>query len=201
MSDDIEMRKAPSQARSKGRLDSILNAASKLIVQKGLPNLGVREIARHADINIATFYQFFPNKAALIRTLSLRHMEAVQSFLDGYAPTIEGRTAEDVIPNVLDAVLSYYMDNPDYLELWFAGQADPELRALNLEDSRKNAGAIAKWVQLWLSENVHHDHEALSMHIVLSTGQVLRHAQIVGPAEAEPLLNLHKSYILRMLGS
>ena len=194
------MRKEPTQARSRAKLETILNAASRLITERGLPSLGVREIARKADVNIATYYQFFPNKAALIRALLERHMQEVQTLLENTTEEMRDADPRATVQEILDKSFQYYRDNPDYTELWYASQADPELRALHLADSKASAGAIEPLLSVWMPDQSPQVIKPMSLHLVLTAGQVFRHALIVSKDEADALLTYNRMSILRAIG-
>ncbi len=67
------MRKAPRQARAKRTVGLILDAAAYILAEHGLANFTTNSIAERAGVNIASLYQYFPNKAAILQALQVRH--------------------------------------------------------------------------------------------------------------------------------
>ncbi|MFD2207465.1 TetR/AcrR family transcriptional regulator [Kiloniella antarctica] len=65
----VGKRRLPSQERSRQRVERILEAASTLLTTNSVDKLTTRRIAEVAEVNIATLYQFFPNKEAVIFAL------------------------------------------------------------------------------------------------------------------------------------
>jgi len=66
--DSILPRKEPVQARSRVRFERILEVAVELIVARGMDAVAMSEIAKAAEISIASLYQYFPDKTAIIAT-------------------------------------------------------------------------------------------------------------------------------------
>jgi len=62
----------PKQLRSEHTQERLLRAAEKLILEKGLADASVPEIARRAGSSVGGFYARFPDKDALLRALEER---------------------------------------------------------------------------------------------------------------------------------
>ena len=62
-------RRTPQQARSVHRVKTILDVARELIGKDGASGLKMTEIAKLAGIPIGSLYQYFPEKAAIIKAL------------------------------------------------------------------------------------------------------------------------------------
>lgn len=67
--------KEPKQARSKALVKSILDTTSKLLLSQGMKELTTNHIAKNAGINIASLYQYFPNKESIVAKLIERHVQ------------------------------------------------------------------------------------------------------------------------------
>ena len=73
-------RHPPRQARSRERVDRILQATRTLLERDGLPRLTTNHIAREAGVDIASLYQYFSGKEAILYTLAedwIRDVQAV----------------------------------------------------------------------------------------------------------------------------
>jgi AcrR family transcriptional regulator len=78
-----EPRKAPKQGRSRQTVRAIREACGIVLRREGPDALTTQRIADVAGVNIASLYQYFPNKEAVIA-----------DFLDGEATRFAERTAE-----------------------------------------------------------------------------------------------------------
>ncbi|RDS84917.1 TetR/AcrR family transcriptional regulator [Dyella monticola] len=68
-------RKRPRQARSNATVEAILQAATYILVKDGWARFTTNRIAERAGVNIASLYQYFPNKESIVIELQRRHME------------------------------------------------------------------------------------------------------------------------------
>jgi AcrR family transcriptional regulator len=66
-------RKLPSQERSRFTVDAILEAAADILVREGYARLTTNRIADRAGVNVASVYQYFPGKDAIVAELRRRH--------------------------------------------------------------------------------------------------------------------------------
>ena len=66
-------RKLPSQERSRVTVDAILEAAADILVREGYARLTTNRIADRAGVNVASLYQYFPGKDAIVAELRRRH--------------------------------------------------------------------------------------------------------------------------------
>ena len=59
-------RKHPKQERASATVDAILQAATYILIRDGWEGLDTNKIAKRAGVNIASLYQYFPNKQAIV---------------------------------------------------------------------------------------------------------------------------------------
>jgi AcrR family transcriptional regulator len=70
-----EPRRSPLQDRSRATVDAILQATAYILVRDGYAGLTTNRIAERAGVNIASLYQYFPNKESIVVELERRHGE------------------------------------------------------------------------------------------------------------------------------
>lgn len=67
-------RKRPRQARSTVTVDAILQAAAYILEKHGWEGFTTNRVAERAGVNIASLYQYFPNKESIVVELQRRHI-------------------------------------------------------------------------------------------------------------------------------
>ncbi|NBD07802.1 TetR/AcrR family transcriptional regulator [Corallococcus silvisoli] len=72
----LSPRKMPTQERSRATVDALVQATADILVRDGAAKLTTNRIAERAGVNVASLYQFFPNKEALVAEVSRRHVKA-----------------------------------------------------------------------------------------------------------------------------
>lgn len=75
-------RKQPTQERSKKKVASIFEAAVTLMEKGGIEEVTALKIAKEAGITVASVYQYFPNRNAIIYSLYQRWLEEVSRIID-----------------------------------------------------------------------------------------------------------------------
>ncbi len=73
---DISVKKKPRQARSKLTFDAIIQASAWVLVHEGYDAATTNRIAEKAGVNIASLYEYFPNKESIIAVLAERELSS-----------------------------------------------------------------------------------------------------------------------------
>ncbi|MGI4982482.1 MAG: TetR/AcrR family transcriptional regulator, partial [Janthinobacterium lividum] len=63
---DISLKKHPKQARSIATVEALAEAAAYILRRDGPAGFTANRVVEKAGVNIASFYQYFPNKEALL---------------------------------------------------------------------------------------------------------------------------------------
>lgn len=75
----VKPKKTPSQKRSELTVNSILEAATYILLKDGLKSFTTNKIAEKAGVNIASLYQYFPNKESILVALHKRHVDKLKN--------------------------------------------------------------------------------------------------------------------------
>ncbi|SCW33006.1 transcriptional regulator, TetR family [Rhizobium mongolense subsp. loessense] len=138
--DRIGLRRKPKQERSIQRLDLILAAAAELIAQKGVSAMRMTELAAAAKVPIGSVYQYFPEKAAIVKALFDRHAAAVQSKTAVMFSNVQSLDeALDLISVMIDWYYNEYRNDATYLAVWMGTETDQDLLQLNIQHSNRVA--------------------------------------------------------------
>jgi AcrR family transcriptional regulator len=74
-------KKQPKQSRAKATVEAILEATARVLASEGYERATTNRIACVAGVNIASLYQYFPNKDALVAALIDRHLQRISGKL------------------------------------------------------------------------------------------------------------------------
>lgn len=69
----LSPRKTPQQERSRATVEALLEASTDILIREGYARLTTNRIADRAGVNIASLYQYFPGKEAIVAELRRRH--------------------------------------------------------------------------------------------------------------------------------
>ena len=141
---EITMRRAPSQRRSRERVEHILSCASKLIAERGSDAMRMSEVAELSGISIGSLYQYFPDKAAIVRTLAERYNVTSRACIaEGLAAVKTPGGLDAAFSALIDEYYMIFLAEPVMRDVWSAMQADAALRDIELRESRQNAALLA----------------------------------------------------------
>jgi AcrR family transcriptional regulator len=97
-------RKAPRQERSRATVECIMQAAAYILVKSGWQGFTTNAVAERAGVNIASLYQYFPNKEALVAELQRRHVaEARAGVVEALPPMRTHRSLRETLTAVVQA--------------------------------------------------------------------------------------------------
>lgn len=137
-------RRRASQSRSRATVQRILEATTALIAEKGAQGVTMSEIAKRADLVIGSLYQYFTDKSAIFREILIRHQAEARALLHHFLAEV--RTLEeltDALVRSFDAYFEILQRDRLIVGLWSIVQTDPDLQALDLEDTLQNARHVA----------------------------------------------------------
>jgi len=156
-------RRQPVQARSRARVDTVLDAAAELIGERGIGPTTMTDIAERAHMPVTAIYRYFPNKSAVLRELTLRVLaDDAEALVRPLTETAE--SPRDQIRAVVAEYCRRHLDEPHRMALRAAIFADAELNAADLADTRRNAAALTKAVIRFTDRT---DREALEREVTL----------------------------------
>ncbi len=194
------LRRAPSQRRSRERVERILAVATELIAAQGSDALRMAEVAAKAEISIGSLYQYFPDKAAIIRSLAERYnAEGRACIEDGLRDVRDAAGLRDAFGRLIDIYYGLFLAEPVMRDIWSGLQADKALREIDLEDSRINGRVLAATLA---RIDPAADPAALSTRalLVMQLGEAtMRLAISVGRKEGDALVEAYKRMALREL--
>jgi AcrR family transcriptional regulator len=141
---ELELRHAPRQSRSKATFEQILDATAELLELKGLEAINTNAIARAAGINVATLYQYFPNKQAVLLALFKRFStQRIDTASSSFAGMSRSADWQAKVVATVDALFALRRRLPGTAALMQAMRVYPELRAYHRDTRAMVAQPLA----------------------------------------------------------
>ena len=198
------LRNPPVQARSRERLQRVLEAAEQVLADEGAGALTTTRIAAVAGVPVASVYRFFADKEAIVEALALRYWGEFGDAVAALAEAMERRPLADPVATIVDTLAEGFRSTPGFRALWFGG-----LRTEKLRDATRPARArFTEYAERMLAvEFPHADRKrraATARMLVLTGDALLREAFRLDPAGDAALLDETKfvlgSYLQARLG-
>jgi AcrR family transcriptional regulator len=195
-------RRIPRQSRSQEKYDQILASAKELIGKKGNDSVSMREISKHSGVALASIYQYFDDKNAILQAIMQDFFkqvrQSIESSLDGC------QSIDELIVNMhqnIDTFYSLLKRDPIFAMMWAGLQANPELVKDDAKDSQQNAHIITEKVCLHLGEEKRQEIYNATLLLVHMIGSTIRLALTMPEEDAGCLVNEIKSLVKLRLRS
>lgn len=193
-STDTHMRSLGHQVRSRDRVELLLAESALMIAEGGVDALKMRVLARRSGLPIASVYHYFSSSTAVIRELALRHLQQmhhllVQAVARPLPPDLTDLERAQAGSRLAGEVLDFLMKNAAFsAAIWDSLRANPDLRAVDMQDSARNAAQIEPflaWVAPTLPVAQLPDMSMMVLEAIQSNVLLILHA----PAQRVPHLS------------
>ncbi len=135
----------PRQQRSQETVERIFAAALKLISERGIEALTTNHIADTAGISVASVYQFFPNKLAIVQALHSQWLSDIDERVDKAILETQACTCWQDVAGAVGLELSRFTLSPEAeIELIRAMWSHRELLDLDRARNRLLSAKIAE---------------------------------------------------------
>ena len=187
----------PTQARSREKVERMLDAAVDLAVERGSLDIKVTEVAKRAGVAIGTLYQFFPTRTALIAKLFAREMEPIDALvanaLIGFGSRSEIRTG---IEREIRATLDLVRSRPGLLVIWSSLAIDPVVEAADFANTRQNAQTLTDRLKSVVPSQVEQrDLFATALLICHLWGSVVRLCVLADDGEEDAIISQYSNML------
>ena len=107
----MKPRKYPSQSRSKVTVDSIIEAASEILIKFGHEKSTTHRIAERAGVSVGTLYQYFPNKKSIFTELQRHYMDKLYKHLEKMLGPCNDLPLIDAISLFVEGFIGHIREN------------------------------------------------------------------------------------------
>jgi AcrR family transcriptional regulator len=193
-SPEAARRRIPQQDRSRERVDAILRTTLRLMGEGR--DASMREIAAAAEIPIASIYQYFPDKTAVLHAILVEFYARMRARMKRALASVE--RVEDVpafAAAMLDVLVLELGSAESKLNVWTASQSLEAIRRLDTKEALELADLVCARI---LSVGKRVDAEAvrdLCVFAVVMAGPVVRQSFILPKREGQRLIRELKALI------
>ena len=126
----LNLRRRPTQERAARTFDQILETAAHLLEEYGWDGFTTNLLAEKANVNIQTLYRYFPNKLAVVATMSGRMIEDWNVWLEDADRLIE----EKDFAGSFNSFINGIKNQPGGVAIMRALNASPTLKEMGQKD-------------------------------------------------------------------
>jgi AcrR family transcriptional regulator len=194
------LRRKPRQERSRERVDDVLLAAKRLIGEKGIDAVTMKEIATASEMPLATVYHYFPNKTAIIAMLYQKHSEEMREALQQQVETIA--SVDDILTAAVTIVEMYSQrlkSDPAIQDLLNAAHADKALQMIDIEETKSQSAIFCAHTSKLIAPHQRQDFERSTYLLFQLAGGAVRLALMMPPNEGKAIMADYRRLILGQL--
>ena len=100
----------------------ILDAASELLAEGGVDALTTRSLAEHTGMSVATIYQYFENRDAIIAAYLDHDLERIEESVRSALMALEEVTFRSIAEAGALAHMRHHQAHPEGVPVWFGGR-------------------------------------------------------------------------------
>jgi AcrR family transcriptional regulator len=194
------MRRVPAQARSRERLERILDAAEAELGEVGYDAATMQAIAERAGTSIGSVYQFFPNKKTLIGAITERYVGTVRDLFGTLlSPEVLAEPWSAVLDRAIEALFAFSLDAPAFRALWLRGSISPELIEAGATLNRELAERVELAIAAYAPQLTKKKRNLVATVVVEAISAMIFVAGLRGKSAAKPLMEetkvLLRSYL------
>jgi AcrR family transcriptional regulator len=135
-------RRVPTQARSRRRVEAVLDAAAALVVEHGVEALTTRAIAEGAGVPVASLYQYFADKEAVLLALADRDMAEMDEQVLADLAALPVLSVGTVVEATMRAFVAVYHRRPAFVEIWLRGRTNTAVHDYGRDHNRRIASTL-----------------------------------------------------------
>ncbi|KPQ32227.1 MAG: TetR family transcriptional regulator [Porphyrobacter sp. HL-46] len=101
------------QARSRNTVETIVEAATRILASDGWSALNTNAVARIAGVSVGSVYEYFKNKEAILDVILDRHLSSGEAQLAELAAvTHDAVCLDDIVGLLVEGFVVVHCDNP-----------------------------------------------------------------------------------------
>ena len=132
-------RRVPRQERSRRRVEDLLDAAARLVVDRGVEALTTRDIAEAAGAPVASLYQYFADKEDVLLALAQRDMDEMDTQVAADLAAIDSLSVATLVRTTMTAYVAVYARRPAFVEIYLRGRTNVAVHRFGREHNERTA--------------------------------------------------------------
>jgi AcrR family transcriptional regulator len=120
-------RRIPQQRRSHEKVQRILNSAAELLEEVPWDDVTSKLIRERASVTAPTFYAYFEDRDAVLRTLGLQFISEGREVIENIVNGGHFESWDSAAAAVIDTYVAWFRERVGLRALWFSGHLDDQV--------------------------------------------------------------------------
>lgn len=132
----------PVQARSRDRVERVLEATASLIETRSLNDITIALVAEKSGVGRATIYQFFPTLYAIYNALGERYLDELATDMNRDKAARHAATWQETADALVDCAVAFHRRNPAARSIFLGDGSVRGIRTVERDYDRRFARAM-----------------------------------------------------------
>ncbi len=192
---DFEPKKLPRQPRAKATFDAIVDACARLLPVRGYAGVSTNHIAEAAGVGIASVYEYFPGKDAIVAQVAASLVARIVARLEKAIPEVLLAPPEEAARRWIELIYAT-IERERRLVAVFVDEVPYTNQLTSFRDVEPMLLDLSRSMRTQLGRRVRLDHEEASIYLMvtLTTSTILK-------LVLDPPKDIPKDEIIEVLSS
>jgi AcrR family transcriptional regulator len=136
------VRRVPRQERSRRRVEDLLDAAARLVVERGVEALTTRDIAEAAGAPVASLYQYFADRDEILLALVQRDVGEMDEQVAADLAGLDAVDLRSLVETAMRAFVTVYHRRPAFVVIWLRGRTNAAISQFCRDHNRRIAADL-----------------------------------------------------------
>ena len=160
-----QRRRQPVQARSRERIDLIIDTAAALVDSCGAESVTTTLIAEHAGISVGSIYSYFRDRSAIFDAIVRRSIARLDIVAFEARDRHVGSDFVTASCAVIDAIAELYRTAPGFRSLYLSQFVSPEMLATMQESDEEHVRLLLERMRRDSGQYLDCDDPAMAMRL------------------------------------
>ena len=144
-SESAVRRRSPVQARSRQRVERILDAAARVVVDGGVDALTTRSVAEGAGVPVASLYQYFSDRDAVLLALVERDIAEMDDQVRADLAVLRTLSIASLVETTMRAYTKVFARRPEFVAIWLRGRTNAAIHDFGRRHNRGTARELREF--------------------------------------------------------
>lgn len=127
------------QARSRDRVERILDAAARIVVERDVDAMTTRSVADDAGVPVASLYQYFSDRDAILLALVERDIAEMDEQVRADLVKLRTLSIAALVETTMRAYTKVYARRAEFVAIWLRGRTNAAIHEFGRRHNRGTA--------------------------------------------------------------
>ncbi len=164
---ELELKKQPQQERARATFEAIVEACARLMVEGSYATVTTNHIAAAAEVGIASLYEYFPGKDAIVAVVAERLLARVTTRLIAAVPEVLAAPPLEAARFWIERIYEVLLAERDLVAV-FVSEVPYTNRLPAVRAIGPRLLEVSRTLRAQAGGRLHLEHEAATLHLMIN---------------------------------